>query len=120
MAAMNTAPAHVEPPPQRSSPARPPDPQAGFSVSGPRAPLRLVVDRPAQRPQAPQPYGLQGRRHLAGVPSSVQGAQASAPAAEDQGHEPASARRRKARAEPLGFALVLLFSVAAYVVAMRA
>ena len=115
---MNTAPAANVPPSEQAPAGRPQAPQAGFAVSGPRVPLRLVVDRPRLQPPAPQPYGLQGRRHLAGVPAPVQDAQAPRPAAEDQGHTPAPAGRPQALAEPLGFALVLLLSVAACAVAM--
>jgi hypothetical protein len=119
-AGMNTVPASFTPPSSQTNPPGPLPAHAGLSVSGPRAPLRLVVDRPSAGPRPPQPYDLQGRRHLAGVPSPVESAQAPVFTAEDQGLEAKPPRRREPVAEPLAFALVLLISVAACVVALSA
>lgn len=103
--------------------------RAGFSVSGPRAArsraeahLKLVVgSAEAAVPAAAAPYGLNGRRHLASVPTPPATApadpQATPAGADNAGMAAPWASRHL---EPLAFALVLLVSVAALAVAMRA
>ena len=114
-----------------------PLPQAGFSVSRatPPAPrpepkptprLTLVVDQTQATPDtgaslsatqpAARPYGLNGRRHLAGVPTPPASAQAHVGPADNTGMAFPWPRQRL---EPLAFALVLLVSVAALAVATR-
>ncbi len=104
--------------------------RAGFSVAGPRvarsraeAHLKLVVGtaEAAVPPAAAAPYGLNGRRHLASVPTPPATAtadpQATPAGADNAGMAAPWASRHL---EPLAFALVLLVSVAALAVAMRA
>ncbi len=76
--------------------------------------LKLVTEQPVAAPAAAAPYGLNGRRHLASVPTP---AQAPAAAADNPGMARAWQGRQL---EPLAFALVLLVSVAALAVAVRA
>ncbi len=89
--------------------------------------LKLVVDQPeaAAVAAAPLPYGLNGRRHLASVPS--RGASASArpagpaqAAAQGADNADMASPWPRRHLEPLAFALVLLVSVAALAVATRA
>jgi hypothetical protein len=85
--------------------------------------LKLVVDRPGlallSAPALTQPYGLNGRRHLAHVPQAgmVADPQAASAQADNEGKANAWSLRRL---EPMAFALVLLVSVAALVVALQA
>lgn len=113
---------------QRSAadaPTPPALPRAGFSqsawTSGPRKGLRLVVNQrsvPAASPSTATPVdaakayapGAAGRRHLAhALPPESHG-----PAAQS------TQRPAPQRLEPLAFALVLLVSVAALAVALKA
>ncbi len=112
--------------------ARPLHRSAG--ARGPRhradAPLKLVVDRvdatvalvtrPAPAPRPAPSYGLQGRRHLAGVPlsQSPPPAHVASLGADKAGATAAPWSPR--RLEPLAFALVLLASVAALALTLRA
>lgn len=89
--------------------------------------LKLVVDRPAPTlfvapsaaPALAQPYGLNGRRHLAHVPQAGTAAGAQAAGAPADNADKANAWSLR-RLEPMAFALVLLVSVAALVVALQA
>lgn len=110
--------------------------RAGFAVSQAAAQpaaarrrteahLKLVIDQPEVAAAAPQPYGLNGRRHLASVPARDTAATpratapAQAPAGGADNADMASPWPRR-HLEPLAFALVLLVSVAALAVATRA
>jgi hypothetical protein len=108
--------------------------EASYSVSGPRAAaaepaprhLRLVGGQDlsstvAGATAAQRPYGLEGRRHLAGVPGKT-----AAPAGPGRPAAAAEASatggttpQRGGLIEPLVFAAVLLLSVAALAVAVR-
>ena len=116
---MNTVPASILPPTPRATPSGVQPGHPGSSAFGARAPLRLVVDRQPTLSRPPRPYGLEGRRHLAGALPLAESAQAPSAPAEEQGHKTMAPRRPERVAEPLAFALVLLVSVAACVVAMR-
>lgn len=97
-------------------------PTSASSARGPRgrtdAHLKLVVGT-AETPEPPRPpsYGLNGRRHLANVPRN--GPQPRGRAM-DAGNALGGAPRNPQRLEPFAFALVLLVSVAALAVALRA
>ncbi len=125
---MNTMPQAFDPRPQT---------RAGFSVSGPGpAPSRAAVPRrpeprlklvggaaealaePRPAPAVAEPYDLSRRRHLARVPE-LQPAPAQDGAAPADNPDSAAPWARR-ELEPLVFALVLLVSVAALAVAMRA
>lgn len=87
----------------------------------PDAHLKLVVDHPVANPALAEPYGLNGRRHLASVPARHDAAAVPAQAAAAGADNPGMARAWQGRhLEPLAFALVLLVSVAALAVATRA
>jgi hypothetical protein len=77
-----------------------------------------IVFSAAVKPAPARPaYGLNGRRHLASVPERQPAPQAAAAGADNADMaEPWTPRRL----EPLAFALVLLVSVAALAVALRA
>jgi hypothetical protein len=91
------------------------------------APLKLVVGRvdatvavdtqPAAAPRPVPSYGLQGRRHLAGVPQLQSQAEVTSLGADRPGMATPWSPRRL---EPLAFALVLLASVAALAATLRA
>jgi hypothetical protein len=80
--------------------------------------LKLVVGATeALEPPRPPSYGLNGRRHLANVPG--RGLQPRGRAVEAD-NPLRGAPRNPQRLEPIAFALVLLVSVAALAVALRA
>ena len=80
--------------------------------------LKLVVGvAEVAEPPLPPAYGLNGRRHLANVPA--RGPQPRGRAV-DAGNLVGGTPRNPQRLEPVAFALVLLVSVAALAVALRA
>jgi hypothetical protein len=120
---MNTMPQTFDPRPWQASAGAPPGARVPHRRA--QAALKLVVDRLEATP-APVPvpaaalrtsfsYGLQGRRHLAGVLRPQ-------PQAASGGADPPilATRWSRPRLEPVAFAPVLLASVAALAVMLRA
>lgn len=115
---MNTMPQAFDDLPLQRGPA----PASTFSARVARgrtdAHLKLVVGAAeAVEPPRPPAYGLNGRRHLANVPGRGPQPQGRAAGADNP---VAGASRNPHHLEPIAFALVLLVSVAALAVALRA
>lgn len=113
---MNTMPQAFDDLPIARGPV--PSPSARTARGRTEAYLKLVVGaaEAVEPPRAPA-YGLNGRRHLANVP-----ARSAHPPGRAVGADRllADAPKSPQRLEPIAFALVLLVSVAALAVALRA
>lgn len=115
---MNTMPQAFDDLPLQRGPAPAPSSVAKAARGRTDAYLKLVVGAAeAVEPPRPPAYGLNGRRHLANVPGRAPQAQGRAVEADNP---LAGAPRNPQRLEPIAFALVLLVSVAALTVALRA
>lgn len=110
---MNTMPQTFDARPLSRGAVPQPGPRA--ARGRPDAHLKLVLGS-SEAAGAPA-YGLNGRRHLASVPARE--AQPQAPAGGADNADMAASWTPR-RLEPLAFALVLLVSVAALAVALRA